>query len=116
MAEELHHLLEKKYPGLSEGTEKGWVSLFQCPLSNVRSHYFFFELLKKVFQCLRLSRGVITKAGQGTNGRFNQDLSEKAILIEVGGIYNTLDETYRTAEALAEVFSEYYWAKQKVNE
>ncbi|WP_088102534.1 stage II sporulation protein P [Halalkalibacter urbisdiaboli] len=77
LAEELHNLLEKHYPGLS--------------------------------------RGVITKAGQGTNGRFNQDLSEKSILIEVGGVYNSLDETYRSAEAIAEVFSEFYWDEQKVD-
>lgn len=62
-----------------------------------------------------LSRGVITKGGAGSNGRYNQDLSENSVLIEVGGIENTLEEAYRSAEAFAEVFSEFYWGEQKVN-
>ncbi|WP_240376563.1 stage II sporulation protein P [Bacillus piscicola] len=56
-----------------------------------------------------LSRGVITKGGAGSNGRYNQDLSEKSILIEMGGKDNTLEEVYRTADIMAEVISEYYW-------
>lgn len=56
-----------------------------------------------------LSRGVTTKQGPGTNGKFNQDLSENAIVIEFGGVDNTLEELYRTVEAVAEVFSDYYW-------
>ncbi|MGY4690369.1 stage II sporulation protein P [Salibacterium sp. K-3] len=55
-----------------------------------------------------LSRGVLTKGGGGVNGRYNQDLSEQSVLIEIGGTENTLEETYRTAEALAEVISAYY--------
>ncbi|WP_017755847.1 stage II sporulation protein P [Calidifontibacillus oryziterrae] len=62
-----------------------------------------------------LSRGVTKKQGIGTNGKFNQDLSENAILIEMGGIENSLDEVYRSVEAIAEVFSEYYWQAEKVN-
>ena len=62
-----------------------------------------------------LSRGVITKGGTGSNGRYNQDLSKNSILIEIGGVDNTLEEAYRTAEAFAEVFSEFYWGDQKVN-
>lgn len=62
-----------------------------------------------------LSRGVITKEGAGTNGVFNQDLSEKALLIEIGGYDNNLDELYRTADIIAEVFSHYYWDAEKVH-
>lgn len=62
-----------------------------------------------------LSRGVMTKRGAGTNGRFNQDLSENAILIEFGGVDNTFEELNRSAAALAEVFSEYYWQAEEVN-
>jgi stage II sporulation protein P len=76
LATQLHHLLQKKYPGLS--------------------------------------RGVIEKMGAGTNGKFNQDLSENAILIEFGGVDNTFEELFRSASALADVFSEYYWQAQKV--
>lgn len=62
-----------------------------------------------------LSRGVTKKQGEGTNGKFNQDLSENAILIEMGGPENSLEEVYRTTEAIAEIFSEYYWQAEEVN-
>lgn len=62
-----------------------------------------------------LSRGVTKKQGQGTNGKFNQDLSENAILIEMGGMENSLEEVFRTTEAIAEVFSEFYWQAEEVN-
>ncbi|HHW36874.1 MAG TPA: stage II sporulation protein P [Bacillales bacterium] len=62
-----------------------------------------------------LSRGVTKKQGEGTNGKFNQDLSENAILIEMGGPENSLEEVYRTVEAIAEIFSEYYWQAEEVN-
>lgn len=62
-----------------------------------------------------LSRGVIKKEGPGSNGVYNQDLSENALLIEFGGYENTLEELYRTADAVAEVFSEFYWDAEKVN-
>ncbi|MCL7747286.1 MULTISPECIES: stage II sporulation protein P [Bacillaceae] len=78
LAEDLHYLLEKQYPGLS--------------------------------------RGVLVKDGTGINGRYNQDLSENSILIEMGGVDNTLEESYRTTEALAEIISEYYWnSAEQVN-
>lgn len=61
-----------------------------------------------------LSRGVLRKGGSGTNGIFNQDLSENALLIEFGGPENNLDEMYRSADAFAEVFSKYYWDAESV--
>ncbi|NAP01655.1 stage II sporulation protein P, partial [Halomonas sp. MG34] len=77
VATELHHLIEKKYPGLS--------------------------------------RGVITKAGAGVNGIYNQDLTENALLVEVGGVGNNMDELYRSADAIADVFGEFYWDAEKVD-
>jgi len=62
-----------------------------------------------------LSRGVIVKKGAGSNGKYNQDLSENAIILEFGGIYNNLEELYRSADAIAEVFGDYYWQAEKVN-
>jgi stage II sporulation protein P len=63
-----------------------------------------------------LSRGVFTKKGSGTNGKFNQDLSEKAILVEFGGVDNTVEELYNSAEILAEVISDYYWQAERVDQ
>ncbi|NGP43501.1 stage II sporulation protein P [Bacillaceae bacterium SIJ1] len=62
-----------------------------------------------------LSRGIMTKTGPGTNGKFNQDLSPNAILIEFGGVDNTKDELFRTAEVIAEVFASTYWEVEKVS-
>jgi stage II sporulation protein P len=62
-----------------------------------------------------ISRGVIKKGGPGSNGKYNQDLSEHAILVEFGGVENELNELYRTADVFAEVFSEFYWDAEKVD-
>ncbi|WP_096270639.1 stage II sporulation protein P [Paucisalibacillus globulus] len=63
-----------------------------------------------------LSRGVLPpKKGPGTDGVFNQDLHENALTVEIGGVDNNLEELYRSAEALAEVFSEFYWDAEKVS-
>lgn len=72
------------------------------------------DLLQKKYN--GLSRGTFTKAGAGTNGKFNQDLSEHAILVEFGGVDNTFEELNRSAEALADVISEFYWQAEKVNQ
>lgn len=61
-----------------------------------------------------LSRGVIPQGGAGNDGVYNQDLSENALLIEIGGVGNTLEEAYRTADAIADVFSDYYWDAEAV--
>lgn len=61
-----------------------------------------------------LSRGVFPNGGPGVNGIYNQDLSENALLIEFGGVDNDLDELYRSAEILAEIFSDYYWDAEAV--
>ena len=62
-----------------------------------------------------LSKGVITKEGPSSNGVYNQDLHENALLLEIGGYENTLDEMYRTADVIAEVFSDFYWEAEKVS-
>ena len=62
-----------------------------------------------------ISRGVITKEGPHSNGVYNQDLLETALLIEVGGYDNHLHELYRSIDVFAEIFSSYYWDAEKVN-
>jgi stage II sporulation protein P len=71
------------------------------------------KLLEKKYK--GLSRGVFVKNYAGSNSIYNQNLSDKAILMEFGGVDNTFDELNRTADALADVFSEYYWQAEKVN-
>jgi stage II sporulation protein P len=55
-----------------------------------------------------ISRGIWGKDASSGNGEYNQSLSPNSVLIEVGGIENTLEECYRTADALAEVIAELY--------
>lgn len=54
-----------------------------------------------------LSRGIYKKQGKGVNGVYNQDFHPNTILIEVGGVDNTIDEVYNTCEAISEVLTEY---------
>jgi len=53
-----------------------------------------------------ISRGIWGKDASNGNGEYNQSLSPHSLLIEIGGIENTLEECYRTADALAEVLAE----------
>jgi stage II sporulation protein P len=62
-----------------------------------------------------ISRGVFVKGKSEGNGIYNQDLSERALLLEFGGVENNLDELNHSIEAFSEVFSEYYWKAEAVN-
>ncbi|WP_217587072.1 stage II sporulation protein P [Lentibacillus saliphilus] len=62
-----------------------------------------------------LSKAVITKEGPGVDGIYNQDVSDRSLLLEFGGVGNTLDELYRTADIVADVFSDFYWDAEKVS-
>ena len=52
-----------------------------------------------------ISRGVISKDGEGGNGLYNQDLAKEMIIVELGGIENTEDELHRTIEMLGKAIS-----------
>ena len=54
-----------------------------------------------------LSRGVSLRGGVGYQGIYNQDFSSKVLLIQVGGINNTIDEVNRSMKILAEVIATY---------
>ncbi|WP_158318927.1 stage II sporulation protein P [Robertmurraya kyonggiensis] len=56
-----------------------------------------------------LSRGVIIKDTTQGNGIYNQDLTPNSVIIEIGGVDNTIDELYRTADVLGYVIGQYYW-------
>lgn len=55
-----------------------------------------------------LSRGIFVKK-DGSNGEFNQSLSPNSLIIEVGGVENTMEESKRSIEVLAEVLADLYW-------
>ena len=53
-----------------------------------------------------LSKGIYKKEGPGVNGVYNQDFSPYSILIEIGGMENSVDEVMRTTIAVSEIISE----------
>lgn len=54
-----------------------------------------------------LSRGVLKKTGMNVNGIYNQDISPNCLLIEIGGVDNTIEEVYNTMEALSNILQKY---------
>lgn len=54
-----------------------------------------------------ISRGIMQKQGLNVNGIYNQDISPNSILIEVGGVDNTIEEVYNTMNALADILNKY---------
>ncbi len=61
-----------------------------------------------------LFRGIMKKSGKGVNGVYNQDFSEKTMLIEVGGQNNTISEVNNTLQVLAHLLAEFI--KENKNE
>lgn len=59
-----------------------------------------------------ITRGIITKEGAGVNGIYNQDLSNKSILIELGGQYNEIEELNNTLQILSKVILKYLEGEQ----
>lgn len=72
----------------------------------------YYEESLKFAECLHnkieekypsLSRGVMVKDNPPKQNTYNQDLIGHSVLLDIGGPENTLDEEYRTADALAEI-------------
>ncbi|WP_047982428.1 stage II sporulation protein P [Ornithinibacillus contaminans] len=55
-----------------------------------------------------LSRGVYLKTSSEGNGVYNQDISNRSLLIEMGGIENNKKELSNTIDAFSDVFMEKY--------
>lgn len=62
-----------------------------------------------------LSRGTWGKDRKTGHGEYNQSVSPNSILIEVGGVENSLEECYRTMEVLARIMSEIVIDAEKVD-
>lgn len=52
-----------------------------------------------------LSRGVFEK-GENPQNTYNQDLQSNSVILEIGGVENTLEESYRTTDVFAKVIKE----------
>ncbi|KLT20005.1 stage II sporulation protein P [Neobacillus vireti] len=63
-----------------------------------------------------ISRGIFLKTFKDGNGVYNQDISTKAMLLEIGGIDNNLEELDRTVDVFSEILAEYYWNSKEAKE
>ncbi|MBI2874145.1 MAG: stage II sporulation protein P [Firmicutes bacterium] len=69
-----------------------------------RNYQFALDLNQRLDRILPgISRGVLVHPA----GRFNQNLSKRALLIEVGGNENTMEEALRTVPYLAQAIAEF---------
>ena len=77
--------------------------------SGWESNYQFAEKIHQMIEesYSGLSRGMMKKTGMNVNGVYNQDISPYCILIEVGGVENTIEEVYQTMNVLANVLAKY---------
>jgi stage II sporulation protein P len=55
-----------------------------------------------------ISRGVFMKSKENSENQnsYNQDIIHQSVLVNIGGVENTLEEEYRSSEVLAEVIDE----------
>ncbi len=61
-----------------------------------------------------LCRGIMQKSGKGVNGIYNQDFSEYAMLIEVGGQYNNISEVNNSLKVLAKILADYIREEENI--
>ncbi len=54
-----------------------------------------------------ISKGILQKQGKGVNGVYNQDIHKNVVLIEIGGVDNTIDEVKNSIDVLSEVLIKY---------
>ncbi|MDQ8736116.1 stage II sporulation protein P [Paenibacillus sp. LHD-38] len=77
---------------------------------NWESNYAFAKKFIKILndKYPGLSKGIFAKDHSQGNGVYNQDLALNSMIIEVGGVNNTLEESYRTIDALTSVIARLY--------
>lgn len=82
---------------------------------NFENNLNFAETLDQMLaaQYPGLSKGVIQKDGSSGDGVYNQDISPNSVIVEIGGVDNTVEELHRTTEIFADVISNYYWHSEK---
>ena len=54
-----------------------------------------------------LSRGIYEKKGKGVNGIYNQDFNSNTMLIEIGGVDNSIDEVANSIKVIANCLYNY---------
>jgi stage II sporulation protein P len=54
----------------------------------------------------KITKNIVFKSGHGVDGKYNQDLHKRLVLVEMGGIGNNEEELNRTSAVLAKAVSE----------
>jgi len=93
---------------ITNGKEYAKVALIVSRTSkNHEENVEFAELLhtKMEQKYPGISRGVIVKNGKAQS-TYNQDIIGSSVLMNIGGVDNTLEEEYRTADILATIIKE----------
>lgn len=62
-----------------------------------------------------ISRGILGKTSNSGHAEYNQSFSANSILIEIGGVENTLEQSYRTIDVLGDVIAEIFWEAEQVD-
>lgn len=91
------------------GKEFARVTFFLSKSSqNYKETRAFADLIHKKLEerYPNLSKGIILSDGNYYNADYNQDLLNQSALLTIGGVENTLEEEYRTAEVLADIIKE----------
>lgn len=75
--------------------------------ANFRWNTAYAESLSSTLNAIvpKISKGVISKSGDGVDGRYNQDLAKQMMIIEIGGIGNTEEEINRTIAVIGKAIS-----------
>lgn len=63
------------------------------------------DLIKETYPSL--TKGIYKKSGKGVDGIYNQDVDKNCILIEIGGVDNTIEEVYNTLDVLSNVLTKF---------
>ncbi|RIW29683.1 hypothetical protein D3H55_18060 [Bacillus salacetis] len=92
-----------------QGESLGRVAFFVS--SNIKNFEEVKQFAEKVHQSLErklpgMSRGVFIKNNSPVQSTYNQDLFNHSLSVNIGGVENTLDEEFRTADILAEVLND----------
>lgn len=76
---------------------------------NYQENQEYAEILNKMLndRVEKISKGILQKQGKGVNGIYNEDFSNRTILIEVGGENNKIEEVYNTLDILSDVIYDY---------
>ena len=74
-------------------------------LNNLKMTNILNEKIKEKYP--ELTRGIITKGGAGNNGVYNQDLSDKITLMELGADKNTIEEVNNTIDLIGPIIGDF---------